>query len=160
MATADEYAAWIVQNRAKRGTRDFETVVQAYEQAKQKEGRAQAPGAPQAAQPQQFVAPPAVRPAETGPEPTIGERIVGAGETALSLLTGAVGAPLGMIQGTGAGVARAILSGQFGTPQAAAEIERAATEQAGRFTYAPRTRAGAQSADGYSHPRCRRGDRR
>ena len=52
MATADEYAAWIVQNRAKRGTRDFETVVQAYEQAKQEEGRAQAPGVPQAAQPQ------------------------------------------------------------------------------------------------------------
>jgi hypothetical protein len=144
MATADEYAAWIVQNRAKRGTRDFETVVQAYEQAKQEEGRAQAPGAPQAAQPQQFVAPPAVRPAETGPEPTIGERIVGAGETALSLLTGAVGAPLGMIQGTGAGLARAILSGQFGTQQAAGEIERAATEQAGRFTYAPRTRAGRE----------------
>jgi hypothetical protein len=144
MATADEYAAWIVQNRAKRGTRDFETVVQAYEQAKQEEGRAQAPGVPQAAQPQQFAAPPAVRPAETGPEPTIGERIVGAGETALSLLTGAVGAPLGMIQGTGAGLARAILSGQFGTQQAAGEIERAATEQAGRFTYAPRTRAGRE----------------
>ena len=144
MATADEYAAWIVQNRAKRGTRDFETVVQAYEQAKLEEGRAQPAASTQAAQPQQFAAPPAVRPAETGPEPTIGERIVGAGETALSLLTGAVGAPLGMIQGTGAGVARAILSGQFGTPQAAAEIERAATEQAGRFTYAPRTRAGRE----------------
>jgi hypothetical protein len=119
-------------------------VVQAYEQAKQEEGRAQAPGVPQAAQPQQFAAPPAVRPAETGPEPTIGERIVGAGETALSLLTGAVGAPLGMIQGTGAGLARAILSGQFGTQQAASEIERAATEQAGRFSYAPRTRAGRE----------------
>jgi hypothetical protein len=119
-------------------------VVQAYEQAKQEEGRAQAPGVPQAAQPQQFFAPTAVRPAETGPEPTIGERIVGAGETALSLLTGAVGAPLGMIQGTGAGLARAILSGQFGTQQAAGEIERAATEQAGRFTYAPRTRAGRE----------------
>jgi hypothetical protein len=96
------------------------------------------------ASPERYVAPPAVRPAETGPEPTIGERIVGAGETALSLLTGAVGAPLGMIQGTGAGLARAILSGQFGTQQAAGEIERAATEQAGRFTYAPRTRAGRE----------------
>jgi hypothetical protein len=49
-----------------------------------------------------------------------------------------------MIQGTGAGLARAILSGQFGTQQAAGEIERAATEQAGRFTYAPRTRAGRE----------------
>ena len=30
MATADDYAAWIVQNAAKRGTPDFDTVAQAY----------------------------------------------------------------------------------------------------------------------------------
>jgi hypothetical protein len=87
--------------------------------------------------PERYVAPPAVSPAQTGPAPSIGDRIVGAGETALSLLTGAVGAPLGMIQGTGAGLTRAILSGQFGTQQAANEIERAATEQAARFTSPP-----------------------
>jgi hypothetical protein len=74
----------------------------------------------------------------------MGQRIVGAGETALSLLTGAVGAPLGMIQGTGAGLAREILSGQFGTPAAAQRIEQAAAEQAARFTYAPRTAAGQE----------------
>jgi len=34
MATADQYAAWIVQNQAKRGTPDFDTVAKAYEQAK------------------------------------------------------------------------------------------------------------------------------
>jgi hypothetical protein len=144
MATADEYAAWIVQNSSKRGTRDFDIVVQAYEQAKLEEGRAQAPGAPQQFQPQQFVAPPAVAPAAATTPPTLGQRVVGAGETALSLLTGAVGAPLGMIQGTGAGLAREILSGQFGTPAAAQRIEQAATEQAARFTYAPRTQAGRE----------------
>lgn len=144
MATADEYAAWIVQNRDKRGTRDFDIVVQAYEQAKLEEGRAQAPGAPQPAQPQQFVAPPAVAPAAATTPPTLGQRVVGAGETALSLLTGAVGAPMGLIQGTGAGLAREILSGQFGTPAAAQRIEQAATEQAARFTYAPRTQAGRE----------------
>jgi len=144
MATADEYAAWIVQNSSKRDTQDFDIVVQAYEQAKLEEGRAQAPGAPQPAQPQQFVAPPAVAPAAAATPPTLGQRVIGAGETALSLLTGAVGAPLGMIQGTGAGLTRAILSGQFGTQQAANEIERAAAEQAARFTYAPRTQAGRE----------------
>lgn len=104
------------------------------------------PQAQQAVQvsPERYVAPPAVSPAQTGPAPSVGDRIVGAGETALSLLTGAVGAPLGMIQGTGAGLAREILSGQFGTPAAAQRIEQAATEQAARFTYAPRTQAGRE----------------
>jgi hypothetical protein len=96
------------------------------------------------ASPERYVAPPAVSPAQTGPAPSVGDRIVGAGETALSLLTGALGGSMGMIQGTGAGLTRAILSGQFGTQQAANEIERAAAEQASRFTYAPRTQAGRE----------------
>jgi len=37
MATADEYAAWIVQNSAKRGTPEFNTVAQAYQLAKSEE---------------------------------------------------------------------------------------------------------------------------
>lgn len=36
-ATADEYANWIVKNADLRGTKDFDTVVQAYEQAKREE---------------------------------------------------------------------------------------------------------------------------
>jgi hypothetical protein len=94
--------------------------------------------------PERYVAPPAVSPAQTGPAPSVGDRIVGAGETALSLLTGALGGSMGMIQGTGAGLTRAILSGQFGTPAAAQRIEQAAAEQAARFTYAPRTAAGQE----------------
>ena len=34
MATADEYAAWIVKNADKRGTPEFDTVAKAYEMAK------------------------------------------------------------------------------------------------------------------------------
>jgi hypothetical protein len=104
------------------------------------------PQAQQAVQvsPERYVAPPAISPAQAGPVPSVGDRVVGAGETALSLLTGAVGGSLGMIQGTGAGLAREILSGQFGTPAAAQRIEQAATEQAARFTYAPRTQAGRE----------------
>ena len=37
MATADEYAAWIVKNSAKRGTPEFDTVAQAYQLAKSEE---------------------------------------------------------------------------------------------------------------------------
>jgi len=43
MATADEYAAWIVANASKKGTPEFETVAKAYELAK---GEAAAPAEP------------------------------------------------------------------------------------------------------------------
>lgn len=148
MATADDYAAWIVQNASKRGTPEYGVVVQAYEEAKLEEGRAAAAVQPGQAMPapqrEPYVAPPAVRPAAPTTPPSMGQRLLGAVETGLSMATGLVGAPLGMIQGTGAGLAREILSGQFGTPQAAQRIEQAATEQAGRFTYAPRTATGQQ----------------
>ena len=148
MATADDYAAWIVQNRAKRGTPEYDVVVQAYEEAKLDEGRAAASVQPGQAMPapqrELYVAPPAVRPAAPTTPPSISQRLLGAVETGVSLATSMVGAPVGMIQGGGAGLAREILSGQFGTPQAAQRIEQAATEQAGRFTYAPRTATGQQ----------------
>ncbi len=40
MATADEYAAWIVKNEAKKGTPEFETVAAAYKEAKAEEAAA------------------------------------------------------------------------------------------------------------------------
>jgi hypothetical protein len=49
-----------------------------------------------------------------------------------------------MIQGTGSGLAKQILEGQFGTPQAAQAIEQEAARQAQRFTYEPRTQAGRE----------------
>lgn len=44
MATAQEYAQWIVDNQDKQGTEEFETVAQAYQMAKQ--GTAKQPGTP------------------------------------------------------------------------------------------------------------------
>lgn len=41
MATADDYANWIVKNEAKKGTPEFNTVVQAYKEAKDEESKAQ-----------------------------------------------------------------------------------------------------------------------
>lgn len=78
------------------------------------------------------------------PEPTLAERAVGAGEAALTLGTGAVGGTLGMVGGTLKGLAEQILSGQFGTPQAANLVEQAAQRGAQALTYVPRTQAGRE----------------
>lgn len=104
----------------------------------------QAQRVPAAAPTQPYVAPPSVRPPEPTRAPTVGERVVGAGETALTMLTGAVGAPVGIAGGTLGGLAGAILSGRFGTPEAANEVQRAAEEAAARLVYQPRTQAGQQ----------------
>jgi hypothetical protein len=128
MATADEYAAWIVKNSAKRGTPEFDTVAQAYQLAKSEETTAVTQ--------QQIAQPPA--------QPSIGQQIVGAGETALTLGTGAVGGTLGTLAGTLQGLSQQILSGNFGTPEAMRAVEKAAAESAQALTYQPRTQAGQE----------------
>lgn len=80
------------------------------------------------------------RPAET----TAGQDIAGAGETALALGTGATTGTLGMIGGTLKGLAEQLLSGQFGTQEAANAVEQAATQGQEALTYAPRTQAGQE----------------
>lgn len=77
-------------------------------------------------------------------EPSIGEKIVGAGETALTLGTGATSGTVGMIGGTLKGLAEQILSGQFGTPEAANAVEQSAMKGAQALTYAPRTQSGQE----------------
>jgi hypothetical protein len=75
---------------------------------------------------------------------TIGEDIVGAGEAALTVATGAVGGTAGMIGGALKGLAEQILSGQFGTPEAVRAVEEAAARGGEALTYAPRTQAGQE----------------
>lgn len=77
-------------------------------------------------------------------EPGIGDQLVGAGETALALGTGATGGAVGMIGGTLKGLAEQILSGQFGTQQAADLVEQEAMRGAEALTYSPRTQAGQE----------------
>lgn len=77
-------------------------------------------------------------------EATLAQDIVGAGETALALGTGATGGSLGMIGGTLKGLAEQLLSGQFGAQQAADAVEQAATSGAEALTFAPRTQAGQE----------------
>ncbi|MCY1401084.1 hypothetical protein D9M71_161940 [compost metagenome] len=80
------------------------------------------------------------------PEPTLADQAIGAGEAALSTVTGATGGAVGMIGGTLKGLAEQILSGQFGTQDAANAVEKAATEGAQALTYAPRTQPGQEYA--------------
>jgi hypothetical protein len=128
MATADEYAAWIVKNSAKRGTPEFDTVAQAYQLAKAEETTAVT---------QQQIAPPPA-------QPSIGQQIVGAGETALTFGTAATGGTLGTLAGTLQGLSQQILSGNFGTPEAMRAVEKAAAEGAQALTYQPRGQVGQE----------------
>jgi hypothetical protein len=128
MATAEEYAAWIVKNADKRGTPEFNTVAQAYQLAKGEETTAAT---------QQQIAP-------APQQPTLGQQLVGAGEAALSLGTAATGGTIGTIAGAVGGLAQQILGGQFGTPEAARAVEQAAAKGAQALTYQPRTEAGQE----------------
>lgn len=88
--------------------------------------------------------PPAPPPA---PEPSIGQKLVGTGEAALTTLTGATGGTLGMIGGTLKGLAEQILSGQFGTREAANMVADSAAGGAQMLTYAPRTQSGQDQVE-------------
>jgi hypothetical protein len=128
MATAEQYATWIVQNQSKQGTPEFETVAQAYQVAKGLQNQAQMAE-------------------KATPEPTksgIVDQLIGAGETALTLGTAATGGLVGTI---GGGLSEAIqqaLAGKFGTPEAAKAIEQRAATGAQRYTYMPKTEAGME----------------
>ena len=125
MATSDDYAAWLGKNPDKRGTPEYDKITKSYQLAKSNETTAVT---------QQQIA-------QSAQEPGIGEKIIGAGETALTLGTGIVGGIPGMIVGTGKGLAEQILSGQFGTPQAAKAVEQSAIRGSQALTYQPRTQA-------------------
>lgn len=79
-------------------------------------------------------------------EPSLGEKVVGAGEAALTTATGMTGGTVGMIGGTLKGLAEQILAGKFGTPEAAKLVEKSAMEGAQALTYMPRTQAGQEYA--------------
>ena len=73
--------------------------------------------------------------------PSMGDKLVGAGETALTLLTGATGGLFGTVGGGLTGAYEEAQAGRFGTPEAAKRIEQRAALGAQRFTYEPRTQA-------------------
>lgn len=78
------------------------------------------------------------------PEPTLGQKIVGVGETALALGTGATTGTLGMVGGAVKGIAEQILTGEFGTQDAVRLAEESAMRGAQLGTYSPRTPTGQE----------------
>lgn len=78
---------------------------------------------------------------------TIVDKAIGTGEAALTTLTGATGGTAGMAGGLLQGIARSILDGTFGTPDAARMVEQAAMRGAQGLTYEPRTPSGQEQAE-------------
>jgi hypothetical protein len=128
MATAAEYATWIVQNKDKQGTPEFETVAQAYQIAKSSQNVATTEQR--------------ITPKET--ESGFMSQLVGAGETALTVGTSLTGGLVGTIGGGLAEALQQALAGKFGTREAARAIEQRAATGAERYTYMPRTEAGME----------------
>lgn len=80
------------------------------------------------------------------PDPTLGQKLVGAGEAALTTVTGATGGLVGMVGGTGKQMIQNVLDGTFGTQEAADLVEKSAMEGAQALTYMPRTESGREQA--------------
>ncbi len=141
MATADEYAAWIVKNEAKKGTPEFETVAAAYKEAKAEEEAAAA----ETSVPEDFF-----RAAEQtgmpGARKSFGDVIQGITEVPGVLLTGG----MATLAGNVAGPLVSMREGTFGTPQGvkrAQEVSQAAQKE---YTYQPRTQTGRDILSGLS----------
>jgi len=81
---------------------------------------------------------------EKKPEPTLGEKIIGQAETGAALTTGLVGGVVGMPVGAVKGIAKSILDGSFGTPEAVRMVEEEALKASQAMTYTPRTEAGQE----------------
>ena len=81
---------------------------------------------------------------EEAEERDLGDKLIGAGETALALGTGSTIGLGGQIYGTLKGFASELLGGEFGTPEAAKRIEEMANRYASEFTYEPKTPEGRE----------------
>lgn len=76
------------------------------------------------------------------PEPSAMDQIIGAGETALTLGTGAIGGTVGMLGGAARGFGTAIVNDEFGTQKGVQTIQNMASQGAQALTYEPKTQAG------------------
>lgn len=80
-------------------------------------------------------------------EPSLGDRLVGAGEAGLTAVTGMTGGALGMAGGAVKGIAQSILDGTYGTQQASDLVEQEAMKGSAALTYQPRTEEGQRQAE-------------
>lgn len=80
------------------------------------------------------------------PDPTLLDKALGVAEAGGSLASSLTTGAAGLIGGAAQGLGQEILSGQFGTPEAARRVEQRAADYADRLTYSPRTEVGQQYA--------------
>lgn len=74
--------------------------------------------------------------------PSLGEAAIGAGEAALSTVTGLTSGAVGMVGGTAKGLVDSVQQGTFGTPEGVRQVEQMASQGAQALTYEPRTESG------------------
>lgn len=77
-------------------------------------------------------------------DPSLWDKIRGAGETAISLGTGATTGALGFIGGTLGGMAGSIVNGDFGTERGMIRAKQTAENAASRYTYSPTSKVGQE----------------
>lgn len=144
MATADEYAQWIVKNADRKGTPEFDTVAAAYADAKNN-----APRSPDAPKSMADQIPGSVAIQQAAPEKpeTIGNRIFGAMEVPATLATGAIGG----IVGPAVGIVKGLTGGKYGTAEGVREAGNTAADVAQSMTYQPRTQTGRDLVGGIGH---------
>jgi hypothetical protein len=106
MATADEYAAWIVKNQDQKGTPDFDVVAKAYEEAKTIESRARKPRAAESEVP----GPRAPQGVWQTVRPWVAEGVPMATSLGLGIYGGIAGLP-GFVPGSVAGAASGAVLG-------------------------------------------------
>lgn len=82
-------------------------------------------------------------------DPSLVDRIIGSGETALALATGATTGLFGAAGGALAGIGKSVADGTFGTQQGVSTVEQAAGEGMGKFTYSPRTPEGQKQTEAW-----------
>ena len=85
-------------------------------------------------------------------DPEFRDKLLGAAEVLATVATGATGGTVGMVGGTLKGLAEQILSGQFGTPEAARLIEQEATETGAEYTRMPKTQVGQEYLQAIAEP--------
>ncbi|WP_335956623.1 transglycosylase SLT domain-containing protein [Acinetobacter bereziniae] len=84
----------------------------------------------------------------TKPDRSLLDTLKGAGETALTLGTGAIAAPIASVVGTLGQAGKEIVGGDFGSPEAAQRIAQSAEQAGQEYTYQPRTKAGQEQLQG------------
>lgn len=83
-------------------------------------------------------------------DPSLVDRIIGGGETALALATGLTSGIAGAVGGGLVGLGKSVADGTFGTQQGVSTVEQAAGEGMGKFTYSPRTTEGQKQTEAWS----------